>query len=284
MHQAIDPVGASRHDFDIFSDLATRLGYAPAFGENRDEMQWVRFIYERAHAANAKAGIDLPDFDAFWEAGYVEQPPPNHDFVMLSEFRADPKGNPLKTPSGRIELYSERIAAFGYDDCPPHAAWIPPREWLGAEAARRFPLHLVTIQPPARLHAQMDPGPVSRRGKIAGRERVAMNPTDAAARGIVSGDLVRIFNDRGACLAGVQVDPGTATGVVVMATGAWYDPADGSDRALERHGNPNVLSFDSGTSRLAQGPSPLSLLVELEKWSGEAPAVRVFDAPEIVAG
>lgn len=144
---------------------------------------------------------------------------------MFADFRADPMAHPLKTPSGRIELYSERIASFGYADCPPHAAWIPPREWLGAEAARRFPLHLITIQPPARLHGQMDPGPVSRRTKVAGRERVSMNPTDAAARGLAGGDVVRIFNERGECLAGLQIDAGTVPGVIVMATGAWYEPA-----------------------------------------------------------
>jgi biotin/methionine sulfoxide reductase len=282
MHKAIEPVGGARHDFDIFRELAARLGYEAAFAEGRDEMQWLRHIYERARAANARAGIELPEFDAFWEAGHVEQPPPKEDFVMLSAFRADPVANALKTPSGRIELYSERIASFGYEDCPPHPAWIAPREWLGAEGARRFPLHLLTIQPPARLHGQMDFGPVSRRTKIAGRERASMNPSDASARGLSNGDIVRIFNERGECLAGLEVDPGTAPGVVVMATGAWYDPADDSPRALERHGNPNVLAFDEGTSRLSQGPSALSVLVEIEKWQGEAPAVRVLEPPEVV--
>jgi biotin/methionine sulfoxide reductase len=97
-----------------------------------------------------------------------------------------------------------------------------------------------------------------------------------------SGDLVRVHNDRGACLAGVEVDPGVSPGVVVMATGAWYDPEESGDQPLDRHGNPNVLSFDAGTSRLAQGPSPLSALVEVEKWQGDPPAVAAFRPPEIV--
>ena len=281
MHKAIEPLGASRNDSDIFREIAARLGYEERVTENRSETDWLRHIYGNARAANAKAGIELPEFDAFWDEGYVQQQP-GEPFVMLSEFRADPKANPLATPSGKIEIYSERIAGFGYDDCPPHAAWLPPREWLGADAARRFPLHLVTIQPPARLHGQMDPGPVSRGTKIAGRERVSMNPDDAGRRGLASGDVVRIFNDRGECLAGLHVDAGTAPGVLVMATGAWYDPVDDTPFALERHGNPNVLSFDAGTSRLAQGPSPLSALVEVEKWRGEVPAVRAFEPPETV--
>jgi biotin/methionine sulfoxide reductase len=282
MEKAIDPVGGSRHDADIFRELAARLGYEERFTENRDEMQWLRLIYDNARNANARAGITLPDFDAFWAEGFVHQPP-GKEFVMLADFRADPKGHPLKTPSGKIEIYSDRIASFGYDDCPPHAAWIPPREWLGAEAAKRFPLHLVTIQPPARLHGQMDSGPVSRASKVAGRERLSISPADAARRGLKNGDIVRVFNERGECLAGVQVDPGTAEGVTVMATGSWYDPVDGSPLALERHGNPNVLSFDAGTSKLAQGPSALSVLVEVEKWRGDAPAVKVFEPPETLA-
>jgi len=282
MHKAIEPIGGSRHDFDIFRELAARLGYEDRFAEGRGERDWLVHIYERAREANARAGIELPQFDAFWRKGYVEQPAPKRDFVMLEDFRADPKAKALNTPSGRIELYSERIASFGYADCPPHAAWIPPREWLGAEAACRFPLHLVTVQPPARLHAQLDPGPVSRGTKVAGRERIMISVEDAASRGLATGDVVRVFNERGEMLAGVSVDRETALGVAVMATGAWYDPVDNTALALERHGNPNVLAFDSGTSSLAQAPSALSVLVQIEKWRGPAPEVRAFEPPQTV--
>ena len=282
MHRAIAPLAASRNDFDVFCELAARGGFEGAFAEGRGEMDWLREIYGRARAANAGAGIALPDFDTFWKEGYAEQPAPDEDFVLFSEFRRSPEQHPLRTPSGRIEIYSEAIERFGYDDCPPHPTWLPPNEWLGAERARRFPLHLVTIQPPHRLHAQMDPGPVAEAHKVAGREKLCISPRDAAQRNVRSGDLVRVHNDRGACLAGVEVDSGVSPGVVVMATGAWYDPAGSGDQPLDRHGNPNVLSFDAGTSRLAQGPSALSVLVEVEKWQGEPPAVAAFQPPEIV--
>jgi len=84
----------------------------------------------------------------------------------------------------------------------------------------------------------------------------------------------------------VEIDAGVLPGVIVMATGAWYDPDDdaGADaQHLERHGNPNVLSFDLGTSKLTQGPSALSVLVEVEKWSGTVPPMRAHEPPEIVA-
>jgi biotin/methionine sulfoxide reductase len=272
LHQAIRPVAASRNDFDIFDELATRLGCEDSFNEGRSEMQWLRWIWDGVREGAAARGVDVPDFNAFWEHGHVEVPAPSEPFVLFEAFRADPEASPLKTPSGKIELYSERIAAFGYDDCPPHPAWLPPHEWLGAPEARRFPLHLVTVQPPDRLHSQMDPGPVAQANKVAGREAIRLNPDDAAGRGIRAGQLVRVFNDRGACLAGAIVDPGVREGVAVMATGAWY-AADGG--GLELAGNPNVLSRDVGTSRLTQGCAALSVLVEIERHRGKAgPALR----------
>jgi biotin/methionine sulfoxide reductase len=284
MHKAIEPVGGSRHDFDIFRELAARAGFEQAFTEDRDEMQWVKAIYERTREANRKAGVELPAFEGFWQEGFAAQPRAATDYVLFGDFRADPEKFRLQTPSGKIELYSERIARFGYDDCPPHPAWLPPKEWLGAPAARQYPLHLVTIQPPDRLHAQMDPGPVARANKVAGREMLRLSTADAAKRGIRSGDVVRVFNGRGSALAGAHIDEGLMAGVAVMATGAWYDPsARPGMQALDLHGNPNVLAFDEGTSRLTQGPSALSLLVDVEKWTGGAPPVRAYEPPELVS-
>jgi biotin/methionine sulfoxide reductase len=159
---------------------------------------------------------------------------------------------------------------------------LPPAEWLGSASAQRWPIHLVTHQPASRLHSQMDPGPVSRGQKVKGREPIRISPPDAAKRGISDGDIVRVFNARGACLAGAVVDPGVMPGVVVMATGAWFDPADAAG-APERHGNPNVLTLDIGTSPLAQGTSALTALVEIERWDAPAPAVRAFAPPQFAA-
>ena len=108
-------------------------------------------------------------------------PEPPRDFVLFEQFRADPQAHPLKTASGKLELHSEALAGFGYADCPPHPAWLPPAEWLGAEAAREWPLHLVTCQPAGRLHSQLDQSN-AREAEIAGREPVRMHPADAAAR------------------------------------------------------------------------------------------------------
>jgi biotin/methionine sulfoxide reductase len=278
MHRAIAPVGESRNDFDIFRELASRGGFAAAFTEGMDEMGWIEHIYTRQRQACSERDIALPEFDEFWRQGYAELPRPARDLVLFEAFRADAQRHPLRTPSGRIELYSDAIARFGYADCPPHPAWLPPSEWLGHAQSKRWPLHLITVQPSDRLHAQMDPGPVARANKIAGREKIRMHPDDARARGIEAGDVVRVFNGRGACLAGAAIDDGVLAGVAAMATGAWFD-AD--DDTLERHGNPNVLTPDIGTSQLTQGTSALSVLVEIEKWIGDAPAMMGWEPPRI---
>ncbi len=278
MHRAIDPLHEARNDFDIFRALAGRLGYEEKFTEGRDELGWCQWVYDSLRTQAAREGVDLPGFQQFWAEGFVELPPPAREFVLYEDFRRDPDKHPLNTPSRRIEISSDAIARFGYDDCPPHPTWFEPAEWLGAKTAGQWPIHLVTHQPAARLHSQMDPGWVSRGRKIAGREPVRINPADAARRGIRSGDVVRVFNARGACLAAAVLDDGVMPQVAVMATGAWFDPG-GAPGEPERHGNPNVLTLDIGTSRLAQGSSALTALIEIERYDAPAPPVRAFTPP-----
>ena len=137
-------------------------------------------------------------------------------------------------------------------------------------------------QPPFRLHSQLDHAPLSRRHKVRGREAVWINREDAAARGIAEGDLVRVYNDRGACLAGARLTERLRRGVINLSTGAWYDPEHPGPGALCRHGNPNVLTLDKGTSRLAQSTSATTTLVEVERFEGEPPPVTAHEPPEIL--
>jgi biotin/methionine sulfoxide reductase len=107
-----------------------------------------------------------------------------------------------------------------------------------------------------------------------------MHPDDAAARGLRDDDIVRVFNDRGACLAGLQTSDALRPGVVQLATGAWFDPLQpGEPGSLDKHGNPNVLTPDRGTSRLGQGPSAHSCLVEIEAYRESAPPVTSHEPP-----
>ncbi len=202
---------------------------------------------------------------------------------MLADFRADPKTHRLGTPSGLIEIFSENIDGFGYDDCAGHPTWFEPSEWLGGSRAADYPLHLLANQPATRLHSQLDIGAVSQDSKVQGREPIRIHPVDAEARGLVDGDVVRVFNDRGACLAGVVVDDRLRRDVVQLSTGAWFDPADPTDPdAMCVHGNPNVLTDDGGTSSLARGCTGAHVLVQVEKFTGPLPPMRAHQPPVIV--
>jgi biotin/methionine sulfoxide reductase len=280
MKQAIAPVGQARNDYDTFADLADHFGVRQQFTEGHNELEFLWQMFNTASAWAARWEMHWPSFDEFWQQGFYELPRVTEPYVAFSDFRDDPVSNPLATPSGRIEIFSEMIESFRYDDCPGHPAWLEPAEWLGSQKTERYPLHLLTSQPKARLHAQMDMGRVSQSSKIFGREPIRMNPADAASRGISNGDVVRVFNDRGALLAGAVISEDLRSGVVQMATGAWYDPVDpGVIGSMEKHGNPNVLTLDKGTSRLAQGSSAQTALVEVEKYVGMIPEVTAFIPP-----
>jgi biotin/methionine sulfoxide reductase len=282
MKRATTPIGEARDDYAIFTALAERLGAGAHFTEGRTQRAWLEHLYETSRGKATERGIGLPDFSTFWDAGIatvegVFDPP-----VLLAEFRADPAAAPLATPSGKIEIYSERIASFGYDDCPGHATWFEPAEWLGSPQAKRFPLHLLSDQPADKLHSQLDHSPHSQATKIKGRQPVSLNPADAAARGIASGDLVRVYNDRGACLAAAVLTDALRPGVARISTGAWFDPAEpGANHALDKHGNPNVLTLDIGASKLSQGCAAQTCLVEVERWDGPAPDVTAHRLPTL---
>ena len=149
----------------------------------------MRHYYAEATQRAESAGHRLPSFDEFWERGVVEVPVSEQAEPLLASFRPDPDKNRLGTPSGRIELYSERIASFGYDDCPGHPAWIEPAEWLGAAAVKSYPLHLLSNQPTRKLHSQYDHGAWSRAAKIKGREPIRIHPVDAGKRGSLMATL-----------------------------------------------------------------------------------------------
>ena len=282
MHRVLDPYAQAWDDYAIFSELARRLDASDVFTEGRTPWQWLQHLYGTLAARLAELGVTAPPFDEFWELGSLELPARATSGRPLDGFREDPDRHPLTTPSGKVEIFSETIAGFGYDDCPGHPTWLEPAEWLGSPAAARHPLQLVANQPATRLHSQLDVGGRSQASKVAGREPVRIHPDDAAARGIRDGDVVRVFNDRGACLAGAVVGEGLRPGVVQLSTGAWYDPLHpAGDHPLCVQGNPNVLTRDVGTSRLAQGCTGQLTLVEVERFQDEVPAGSAHLPPAI---
>ncbi|MBK0867814.1 molybdopterin-dependent oxidoreductase [Saccharopolyspora sp. HNM0986] len=282
MHRVLDPVGRARDDHDIFAALAERLGTGAAFTEGRTSQEWLEHLYSDWRDRMLEQGHEAPAFAEFWAAG--EHVLPQRDrSTPLAEFRADPSAHPLATPSGRIELRSATIAGFGLPDVPGHPVWREPADGLHDA---RLPLRLIAHQPRTRLHGQGDVGALSRSSKIRGREPLRLHPAEARGRGIADGDVVRVFNDRGACLAGALLTEDVLPGVAVLATGAWYDPVDhpgqpGGSWCV--HGNPNVLTPDRPTSALSQGCAGQQTRVQVEPFEEEPPPLNHDRPPRIAA-
>jgi len=272
----------SKTDFEIFSGLANKLGFLEKFTGNKSEMDWIKFIWDRSSKAYKKTYINndlsMPSFEEFWEKGYFEVPAPRTEKIMFDKFRKDPAHFPLQTPSGKIEISSETIANFQLPDCYSHPYWFEPYEWLGN--VDEYPLHLISNQPTHRLHGQLDNADESQKSKINGKEPVMINSKDAFNRDIKKGDIVMLYNARGRVLAGAKISDNVMPGVIVLSTGAWFDPD--YDLNIEKHGNPNVLTKDIGTSSLGQGPTCHTTLVELKKAKKEDILdVSIFENPKI---
>jgi trimethylamine-N-oxide reductase (cytochrome c) len=286
MKKVIDPVFEARNDYDIFAEIAKRLGKGQEFTEGKSEMDWLRQFYGDAVKQAQAKKIDMPDFDTFWNGSGVVEFPISDDaknFVRYAKFRDDPLLNPLGTPSGLIEIYSKNIEKMAYDDCPAHPTWMEPAERLGGPSTK-YPLHVVASHPQSRLHSQLCGTKLNQTYRIAGREPALMNPADAAARNIKDGDVVRVFNDRGQILVGVKLTEDARPGVMRVFEGGWYDPAEpGKPGTLDKYGDVNVLSLDLGASKLSQGNTAQTITADAEKFAGEPPPVTVFAPPAAAA-
>ena len=278
MSKVIDPIGESKSDFEIFSGLAEKFGLIKDYTDNKTEEEWIRWIYDESNALQDD-NHRFPDFDAFKKKGWYKHPEPIDQKIFLKEFIQSPERYPLDTQSGKIELFSEQIDSFKYSDCVGHPKWYRDKEYLGN--ASKYKIHLLSNQPKYKLHSQLDNGKVAENEKSGGRAIIEINRSDAEARGLSNDMVVKVFNDRGSCLAVAKLSDNIMQGVVNIPTGAWLDPSKSDDISCV-HGNPNVLTLDAGTSKLAQGPSSHTCLVEIEKYKKEPPNIMAFNPPKIV--
>lgn len=280
MHKLVDPLYQSKTDFEIFTLLTERFGKSKEYTQGRSEMEWVQYLYEGCAAKN-KGKFDMPDFDTFWEQGFVDFGK-GKPWTRHASFRADPEINALGTPSGFIEIFSRKIDRYGYQDCQGHPMWFEKNERShGGPGSKEFPVWLQSCHPDKRLHSQMCDSEAFRATyAIQGREPIYINPVDAKQRGIKDGDLVRVFNNRGQLLAGAVVSENYPQGVARIHEGAWYGPVDASIGALDTYGDPNTLTQDMGASQLSQATVANTCLVEYEKFEGQAPKVTAFGGPQ----
>lgn len=281
--RCIEPLYESKSDFWIYSELAGRLGCEQAFTLGLTEAQWIRRIYDSAAREAEELGLRFPRFDDFWNQGILLFPTPNvRPYVAFEDFRFDPKANPLKTESGKIQIFSHLIDSYGYRDCLGHPAYFEPAESLNTKDLDGR-LALVCGKSAERLHSQTDGTQTAEKENLKGREPIWIHPKDAASRGIRNGDIVLVSNERGSLLAAAHLTENVREDVVAIRHGAWFDPQESaSGNTLDAHGNANTLTMDEPTSKLACGNIASTCLVRIEKFTGVVPKVKVREQPNFV--
>lgn len=271
----------SKDDYYIFAEILKRFGRDKyeAFTENRSNLEWVKYLYNDSKQKAELSGVLMLSFDEFWKAGFIkfQTPEKSHNYIKLGSFINDPIKNPLKTQSGKIQIKSPLIEKQNPKNCRGIPSWFEPSEYLGSKKTSSFPLNLITPHPKYRLHSQLNNTWMRNLEEIGGREPIWINPIDAKKRGLKTGDIVRVFNDRGEILAGVIVTNFIKEKVVRMQEGAWLDLQNG----ICIHGSVNMLISNEATSEFSQG-NVASTLVEVEKLSDEIPKIATFTKPTIL--
>jgi len=272
MQQAIQPLYESMSDYDILSMIAQNLGIGSKFTQGNTELQWVETMYTAT-----KSPLSWADFS---KQGYYQYPASAMtSTTAFTAFRQDPTKNPLPTPSGLIEIFSQRIANFYGDNKGADVSWpsvptipqfIEPFEWKGSAAAAQYPLAMITSHNIYRQHSQADNVTwLRQRSKVNGYAPLWINAADAQTRGIKQGDVVLVNNSRGQALAAAVVTNRIMPGVVRLGEGSWYNSANPSDpNGLDLGGDPNTLTSDQGTSDLAQASTTHTSLVQVQEWTG----------------
>ncbi len=237
-NRAVEPPADVRHDYDIFADLAHRLGFGEAFTEGKDEAAWLRSFI---------AGSDVPDYDEFRRTGIWVAP--EQERVAFSDFVADPVAHPLQTPSGRVELLSEAYAReTGFSPLP---AWRPQ------PADARYPLQLITPKSRYRLHSQWANIPWFTNHEP---QSLWIHPQDAASRGIANGQEVLVESPEGRVHTVARITEDIAPGVVSLLEGFW--PAFDAD-GVDHGGCANTLTSTTPTLP-SQASRTHSVLVQVK--------------------
>ena len=259
--QAIDPLFDCKTGYEMCTEIAKRLGVEDAFTEGRTQQDWIEHLVNLTR----EKVPELPDSDTLRELGVWRKQNPAGTVVSLKEFREDPVANPLKTPSGKIEIYSAKLAEIG-------ATWELPEgdritalpeytpTWEGAEEAKtgKYPFQCIGHHYKSRTHSTYGNVPWL---KEAHPQVVWINTLDAKARGIEHDDVVHVYNDRGRIELKAHVTPRIAPGVLSVPQGAWYAPdKDG----LDKGGCTNTLT-SWRPSPLAKGNPQHTNLVQIEK-------------------
>ncbi len=271
--QAMEPIGESKSDYEIVLAIAEKLGMGQQFSEGKSTWDLIKDVYDTMDINSMITWEDFKEKKCFIypTAKDWENDPPG-----FRKFYEDPENNPLKTPSGKLEFYSERLAEHFPDDKerPPYPQWIERSEThderLFSERAMMFPLLLESNHGRWRTHAQGDDITWTRETvtcKVLGPdnyryEPVWLNPKDAAKRGIKDGDIVKVFNERGVVLCGARVWERMSPGIAYVDHGARHDPIIDN---VDRGGAINTISPNGIVSKNACGQATSGYLVDVQK-------------------
>ncbi len=224
--KAIESIGESKSMFEIATGLAAKLGISD-FSKKTEE-EWLR---------DAVKGIDeIKDYDTFKKEGI--QRVKQGSVIAFNKQINDPEKYPFRTPSGKVEIYSESLANMENPKIPPIPTYIETWENREDPLSKKYPIQLTTSHYWRRTHSRFDNVPWMRELEA---QSVFMNRVDAQPRGIENGDRVRVFNDRGQTILVASVTERIMPGVVDIPEGAWYDP---DENGVDRGGCPNVLLND----------------------------------------
>lgn len=220
-HKVIEPVGMARNDYDIFCDLADRLGFGNEFSERRNAAEWIDHFLVQS---------EIPDVKEFRRTGiYIGA---EQERCGLSEFVSDPEAHPLDTPSGKIEIASEIYARLGFSAFPT---------WRGFQSTSEYPLYLITPHARYRINSQYANDPWFLRRE---QQQLWMNPKDAAERGIDDDREVVVESPQGRVRVFVRITEDIMPGVVCLLAGMW--PRIGED-GVDTAGAANILTSTAPT-------------------------------------
>ncbi|HTP00548.1 MAG TPA: DMSO/selenate family reductase complex A subunit [Anaerolineales bacterium] len=251
----VEPPGQCKSDYQICAELAERLGIGQAFTEGRDEKAWARYCLDEFRRLHFPT---LPTLDEFVEQNIgAWTPPAAPPDIAFADFRLDPEKHPLNTPSGKIEIFSQRLFDLHKpEEIPPIPKYI--QEWESPFEGHRYPLQAIGHHTLHRVHSTHDNNDWL---EEAFPQRVFINPIDAAPRGIQDGDEVKVYNDRGALVIPCRLTDRMMPGVIDIPQGAWYEP---DEQGLDRGGCVNILTSHRWTP-FAFATAQHTIMVQVEK-------------------
>jgi trimethylamine-N-oxide reductase (cytochrome c) len=298
--KAIEPLGESQSDYWIFSQLAERLGWGFDYTEGRDEEAWCKRFWEFSDLSK-RIG-----WEEFKERGYY-MPGVPEDRERRWAFRWFAEGTECKsavrdcqregklgTRTGKIEFVSEMLEELTPDDPVrgPMAFYKPGREGRDSALYEKYPLQAIAPHPRFGFHTHYDQHnkwlwEVPQHRQVTDGNPYAViriHPDRASERGVKTGDIVRVWNDRGEILCSARVtrrlEPYT---VHCYGSSGMYEPTVPGEPSLDKGGCINILTPGELIGKNVPGMAPNSMLVEIEKYTEPlVPGMRLYDLLEMI--